>query len=157
MKSQPCPCGSKKLYPDCCALFIEQAQNPETAQQLMRSRYSANVNHKLNYLLSSWHTTTRPNDMKPSDLQTTSWLQLYIVECGQGLKQHNSGTVEFVAYFLNNGSPEKLHEISQFIKQHNKWFYVDGKIIEQSNYQPGRNLACYCGSGKKFKHCCQNK
>ncbi len=157
MKSQLCPCGTKKRYLDCCALFIEQHNHPETAQQLMRSRYSANVRQELNYLLSSWHHTTRPNDMNLSDLKTTNWLQLYIVECTEGLKQHNNGSVEFVAYFLTNGSTEKLHEKSQFIKQHNQWLYVDGKIIEHSNYQPGRNLPCYCGSGKKFKHCCHNK
>lgn len=154
MNSPNCPCCSNKVYQDCCSLFIDLNQAPHTALQLMRSRYTAYVKHNLDYLQTSWHHSTRPENGVASDLGVTQWSQLYIIEAIQGRVQDNSGTVEFVAYFLNNKNNAKMHEISHFIKQHNKWFYVDGEIIENSTFQPGRNSPCYCGSGKKYKHCC---
>jgi len=149
-----CPCASKKYYKDCCALYIQQSHIPETAQQLMRSRYSANVMSNLEYLLSSWHHSSRPTDLIVSDLQQNNWKQLYIVNSTLGQKQHQKGSVEFVAYFNSHNAIEKLHEVSQFVKFQGRWFYVDGKIINNSHYLPGRNSPCYCGSGRKFKHCC---
>ncbi|MFV1984681.1 MAG: YchJ family protein [Thiohalomonadales bacterium] len=157
MNSLMCPCGNNKLYLECCSIFIEHNQQPETAQQLMRARYSAYVRHDINYLLDTWHHSTRPSNINPDDLQLTKWNQLFIIDISYGLKQHNSGKIEFVAYFSTINTNEKLHEISRFVKEQNKWFYVDGKIIQNSNFQPGRNSLCYCGSGKKYKHCCLNK
>jgi len=154
MIKQLCPCGSNQLFQECCSVFIEHKQIPETALQLMRSRFTAYINHDLDYLLNTWHHSTRPTDMIQNDLQLTKWKQLYIVETTLGLAQDKCGRVEFVAYFKNNESYEKLHEVSDFVKDQNKWFYVNGKIINNSNFQPGRNSFCYCGSGKKFKKCC---
>ena len=156
MNSLLCPCGSNKSYQECCSIFIDHNCLAETAKQLMRSRYTAYVRHNVNYLLATWHQSTRPDDMSSANLMPTIWNQLYIVETRYGLKQDDDGTVEFVAYYSNKNTNEKLHEISHFVKVDNKWFYVDGQIIENSNFQPGRNLPCYCGSGKKYKHCCIN-
>jgi SEC-C motif-containing protein len=157
MKSPYCPCGSIKLAQNCCVKYIESNHLPDSAEQLMRSRYIAYTQTNINYLLSSWHKTTRPAELDPNEFNSTIWHQLYIVETKQGLKNDNHGSVEFVAYFSNNNTNVKLHEISQFVKEDDKWFYVDGKIIANSNFQPGRNSPCYCGSSKKFKQCCLNK
>ncbi|VAW91105.1 UPF0225 protein YchJ [hydrothermal vent metagenome] len=149
-----CACGSNKHYKDCCLKFLDSIQCANTAEQLMRSRYTAYTHYKLNYILKTWHPKTRPKNLTLTDSTQTKWTQLYIVNCEAGKKQDDNGRVEFVAYYSENHVFKKLHEISQFIKIDNNWFYVDGKIIDNSNYQLGRNLPCYCGSGKKYKQCC---
>ncbi len=154
MNTPYCSCGTKTSLNKCCLKFIEGDQLPDDAQQLMRSRYTAYSHTNVNYLLSSWHHSTRPTKLDPNDVNSTVWTQLYILETKHGLKNDNQGSVEFVAYSKSNNTIRKLHEISQFIKENGKWFYVDGKIITDSNFQPGRNSPCFCGSGKKFKHCC---
>ncbi len=157
MKSHYCPCGSNLPTQDCCINFIKNNQSPDTALQLMRSRYTAYIQSNVKYLLSSWHQTTRPTTLDSNDFKNTIWQQLYIVDFNYGLKNNKHGSVEFVAYFSNNNTLGKLHEISQFIKEDKQWFYLDGKIIPESNFQPPRNSPCYCRSGKKFKQCCLNK
>jgi len=157
MNSQLCPCGSTKHYQDCCSNLVEHKHTPKNPEQLMRSRYTAYTLHDCHYLLTTWHHSTRPTDINSDELAKTKWTQLYIVNTKQGLKHdvnNITGTVEFVAYFLNKTSYEKLHEISYFKKEDNKWFYVDGKIITDSSFKPRRNSPCYCGSAKKYKQCC---
>jgi SEC-C motif domain protein len=42
----------------------------------------------------------------------------------------NKATVEFVARFkIGGGRAERLHEISRFVREEGRWFYVDGKIL----------------------------
>ncbi len=149
-----CVCGSNKHYKHCCLNYLDSIQNAITAEQLMRSRYTAYIQQNSHYVLKTWHPTTRPNDFDLSDRNKTQWTQLYIVKNTQKNKHDKTASVEFVAYYLENSTFNKLHEVSQFIKTDNKWFYVDGKVVDNSNYQPGRNSPCYCGSGKKYKLCC---
>lgn len=156
MNSVLCQCCSNKPFQECCSIVINNQQLPETAQQLMRSRYCAYATNNVDYLLSTWHESTRPDNVKSGELLVIKWNHLLIVDTKLGLKQHNTGSVEFVAYYSSNNTNKQLHEVSQFIKEQNKWFYVDGKMIENSTYRPGRNDACYCGSGKKYKQCCIN-
>ncbi len=149
-----CACGSNKHYKDCCLNYLDSIQTAETAEQLMRSRYTAYTHKNINYILQTWHPDTRPHDLSLSDLNKTNWTQLYIINGTQEKKHNKTASVEFVAYYSENSVFKKLHELSQFIKTDNKWFYVDGKIVDNSNYQPGRNSPCYCGSDKKYKQCC---
>ncbi|MFV2061269.1 MAG: YchJ family protein [Gammaproteobacteria bacterium] len=155
MKLDLCPCGSNKLFQNCCQLYFDDKQFAKSAKQLMCSRFSAYVKVNVKYILTSWHHSTRPMESDLGDINNTTWTQLYVVKSSNGLKQDTNGSVEFVAYFTDNHHRhQKLHEISQFIKENDRWFYVDGKIITNSSFQPGRNSPCYCGSGKKFKQCC---
>ena len=64
--AQPCPCGGPE-YERCCGRYIDNGEIPETAEQLMRSRYSAYVLHKEPYLKSTWHPSTRPVDTVAQD------------------------------------------------------------------------------------------
>ena len=54
-----CPCGSGLSLAHCCGPFIEGARYPETAEQLMRSRYSAHVLMAITYLWDSWSPARR--------------------------------------------------------------------------------------------------
>ena len=91
----------------------------------MRSRYSAYVLALEDYLLATWHPSTRPAALDFSDANKTRWLGLEI-------KQHtvmdaNRAQVEFVARYKIGGLPAvRLHEISDFIFEDGRWLYVSG-------------------------------
>jgi len=123
-----CPCGSERKLIDCCGPYLNRSELPKTAEKLMRSRYSANVLNDNAYLLSTWHESTKPSlvDETNSDLK---WMSLKIRNRNLGDAVDSEGTVEFIAKFKINGKAHRLHEISNFLKIENKWFYVDGKII----------------------------
>ncbi|AQS50930.1 hypothetical protein PAEH1_03925 [Paenalcaligenes hominis] len=128
--SLQCPCQSALLYDHCCARwhtgdFYLQAPS---AELLMRSRYSAFVLDKLDYLLATWHPSTRPQSLEanPPNLK---WLGLEIRNHCTADSQHHY--VEFVARNRLAGRATRLHEISHFIHENGQWFYVDGEFIER--------------------------
>jgi len=89
----------------------------------MRSRYSAYVLKLEDYLLASWHPTTRPQQLDLAN-DTTKWLGLQIktvVETGP-----DKASVEFVARYKLNGKAERLHELSRFVRKDGRWYYLDG-------------------------------
>ena len=111
--SNMCPCGSGKLYSDCCGRFQEQ---------LMRSRYSAFVVKNPMYLLDTWHPTTRPSELNLAD--PVKWLSLKIKSTG--FISPDEGFVHFIARGLIAGRGFKQEEKSRFLKENGRWFYVDG-------------------------------
>jgi len=119
----PCPCGQPKNYADCCGACHAGAPAP-TAETLMRARYSAYVLALEPYLLATWHASTRPPDARPD--KDTRWLGLTI-------KRHDttgpdSAIVEFVARYKLAGGAQRLHEVSRFVREDGRWYYVDGKF-----------------------------
>lgn len=62
MNNSLCPCGSHKAYSQCCELFITHSQSPQTAEQLMRSRFTAFYLNKPLYLLNTHHPSQRETD-----------------------------------------------------------------------------------------------
>ncbi|MCG8670792.1 MAG: YchJ family protein [Pseudomonadales bacterium] len=151
-----CPCGSQKHYADCCEPFHTLAAKPDTAQQLMRSRYCAFVKKLTPYLLNTRHPSKRHLDSASSLQQTfasTQWLGLQILTTEQGLKKDSEGFVSFAASFSESNSnanqqqPQVLEERSRFLKEGDQWYYVE------EDFNLGRNDICWCGSGKKFKKC----
>ena len=121
-----CPCDSGKSYAACCGpLHAGAAAN--TAEQLMRSRYSAYVVGDRDYLLATWHATTRPQMLTLDDAQTTRWLGLSVKRHVETEPDH--AVVEFVARYRSGGAPAtRLHEVSRFIRDHGRWYYVDGEF-----------------------------
>ena len=89
----------------------------------MRSRYSANVLKLEDYLLATWHTSTRPArlDANPAGLK---WLGLAVHR--HTVIDADHATVEFVARSKLGGRAERLHELSRFVREEGRWFYVDG-------------------------------
>lgn len=90
----------------------------------MRSRYSAFVLDELDYLLATWHPSTRPGSLAPNRLGST-WLGLEVRRHTVIDAEH--ATVEFVARHKLGGRAERLHEISRFVREEGRWFYVDGE------------------------------
>ncbi len=102
----------------------------KTAETLMRSRYTAYVLRREDYLLATWHTTTRPEILALSDHQQNQWLGLTV-------RLHDAfapdrAVVEFVARYKQNGKAYRLHERSRFVFEQGRWFYVDGDILTGS-------------------------
>ncbi len=153
-----CPCGSGQTLLRCCGRYLHQARPVPSAESLMRSRYSAYVLADISWLLQTWHPSTRPPqlDLSASLADGTNWLDLQIVTTRAGRATDEQGSVEFIARYQQAGRLKSLHETSRFIREENKWYYVDGLIhpSDQVITKTGRNAACPCGSGKKYKRCC---
>ena len=92
------------------------------AETLMRSRYSAFVLDRADYLLATWHATTRPTtlDFVPG----TKWLGLEVRS--HKILDADHAEVEFIARFREAGRATRLHERSRFVRESGRWFYVDG-------------------------------
>jgi SEC-C motif-containing protein len=122
-----CPCGSGRTYADCCGRWHAgplHLQAPDAAA-LMRSRYTAFVLGLDDYLLATWHATTRPPSLGASE-PGLRWL-------GLDVRKHvpidpDHATVEFVARSKLGGRAHRLHEISRFVREDGRWYYVDGEM-----------------------------
>ena len=125
-----CPCGrvdAKKramASADCCGRFVDHfndAPAPD-AEHLMRSRYSAFVLEQADYLLATWHSSTRPASL---DFDAgVKWLGLDVRE--HKTTHADAAEVEFVARYRVAGAAVRLHECSRFVREDGRWFYVDG-------------------------------
>jgi SEC-C motif-containing protein len=142
-----CPCGSGESLELCCGRYLDGEAAP-TAEALMRSRYSAYVLDKHNYLMNTWHSDSRPDEIGGTALQ---WIGLEIVQTEQGEVTDSEGVVEFIASYVTASKGKRLHETSRFVRENGLWFYVDGQCCLTDI---GRNDQCPCRSGKKFKRCC---
>jgi SEC-C motif-containing protein len=156
-----CPCGSEKDYEKCCADFITGKALPKTAEQTMRSRYSAFVKHATEYIVETHHEEGRSeinlNELKEWS-ENSEWKGLEIIRTEKGQESDQEGIVEFKANYVAGGQPVEHHEESTFKKIDGRWFFHDAKIlresVKRSDPKVGRNDPCPCGSGKKYKKCC---
>ncbi|MBH0054294.1 MULTISPECIES: YchJ family protein [unclassified Salinibacterium] len=118
-----CPCQSLETYDDCCGRFHRGEALAPTAERLMRSRYSAYVRGETDYLLQTWHPSTRPATLElDADVR---WFRLEIVARTGGSMFDSQGTVEFRAHYRNDGSADQQHENSSFVRENGAWLYVD--------------------------------
>ena len=117
----------------------------------MRSRYTAFVLGDLDYLRETWHRDFRPADLELD--RRIRWLGLEILD---EREQDDTAVVEFEARFLCDGTVDALHERSDFLRLQGQWVYTRGESLppRSKSCKPGRNEACPCGSGRKFKRCC---
>ena len=125
-----CSCCSGKEYHRCCGLFLEQGKHAKTAEQLMRSRYTAySLGGYGEYLMNTW---LNASDLGLSVLQLntseSNWSKLDILEKRQ---KGNEAIVEFKAHYSNDsGKVQTLHERSNFRRINGRWFYVSGEIFD---------------------------
>jgi SEC-C motif-containing protein len=95
------------------------------AEALMRSRYSAFVLDDLAYLLATWQASTRPDSIEANP-PGMKWLGLEVLGARQIDAEH--ATVEFVARSKLGGRAHRLHEVSRFVRDDSRWFYLDGEM-----------------------------
>lgn len=124
-----CPCrtaADAQPCDACCGRYHAGALHLQapTAEALMRSRYSAFVLDRVDYLLDTWHPTTRPATIEPNP-PGLKWLGLEVRRHVATDADH--ATVEFVARSKLGGRAERLHELSHFVREGGRWFYLDGE------------------------------
>jgi SEC-C motif-containing protein len=129
-EKNPCPCGLPRDYTQCCgALHQHFASRGELtaadAQALMRSRYSAYVRDLRDYLLASWHPSTRPAALEGNEAGLR-WLGLEVRRHARQDEDHE--TVEFIARSKLGGRAHRLHETSRFLREQGAWYYLDGEM-----------------------------
>jgi SEC-C motif domain protein len=122
----PCPCDSGSSFAECCGRYLDAGDAAPTAEALMRSRYSAYVQLREDYLLATWHPTTRPTELGLVHEAPTKWLGLEVRHHEQQDPDHAS--VEFVARYKASGRAYRLHETSRFVREDGKWYYIDGAV-----------------------------
>lgn len=119
-----CPCGNQKTFGECCEPFLMGIRFPETAEELMRSRYSAYVTKNFSYILETTSPKFRKYYNPKSILEWASnstWISLEILASSE--KQ-----VRFVATYLDETGQLTRHtEDSQFEKIADRWYFMDGK------------------------------
>ncbi len=127
MTPDRCPCGTGSTYPGCCGRLHDGSAAAGTAEQLMRSRYSAFVVGDAGYLLDTWHPDTRPASLELDG--GTRWLGLDVLAVEGGGLLAAEGTVEFRASHLDGGRRGAQHERSRFTKVDGRWHYLDGVAL----------------------------
>ncbi len=120
-----CPCGSGERFDGCCHPLLGGEVAP-SAERLMRSRYSAFVVGDARYLRQTWHPGTRPQRLELDAAQR--WTGLEIVDAVGGGPEDRRGVVEFRAHWRHGRERGVLQERSRFIRQHDRWWYVDGDV-----------------------------
>lgn len=160
-----CPCQThaetKMAYATCCEPFHLGNTTPQTAEQLMRSRYSAYVLQDIDYIVA----TSVPAQQQLLDVQAiTSWAK-QTDWAGLQILKHNAkvgkrhAIVEFKAFFNTAEGIQAHHELSAFVriidktehaKSTAKWYFIDPTV----NMTVSQKQPCICGSDEKFKRCC---
>lgn len=148
-----CPCGTGAPYAECC-MPVHQGRPALTAEQLMRSRYSAYTLGLVDYLV----TTTLPSQQAQLDRaamtdwsQSSTWLGLTVEKIHSTEAASNQAQVTFTARWMDaQGHRHSHRERSDFVRMHERWYFVDPSI----KVKTGRNASCPCASGKKYKQCC---
>ena len=121
-----CPCRKKSettTYANCCEPYHAARRVAATAEALMRSRYSAFALKDGVYLHATWYPATRPDTIKVPKGQ--EWVGLRVIAAQT---VGNTATVEFMARSRIGGETRVLHEVSRFLRDDGRWFYVDGDI-----------------------------
>lgn len=126
-RNPDCPCGSGARLDECCGQYLAGTPAP-SAERLMRSRYSAYVLGLRDYLLATWHPSTRPAQLDADD-PGLKWLGLEVRRHVVHGADHAS--VEFVARSKLGGRAHRLHETSRFVREAGgRWLYLDGAFAE---------------------------
>ncbi|MFZ5444928.1 MAG: YchJ family protein [Myxococcota bacterium] len=147
-----CPCGGG-AYASCCGPRHDGSRPAETAEALMRSRYSAFARADVDYLA---RTQLKPSEGTWAETKqwaaSVTWLSLEIVERERGGVADDAGVVEFIARYLEGDRVVALRERSTFVRRDGAWIYDAGKpSVTETRVE--RNQPCPCGSGRKFKQC----
>jgi SEC-C motif-containing protein len=157
-----CPCGSKNELSQCCLPIIQGKKHAETAEDLLRARYTAFTRNEVDFILSSHHSRT-VKEIKREEIEdwakNSIWLGLKVVQIEAGKKEDEQGTILFSATYKEGEKTQEHWEKSFFEKEKGEWKFLDAQGVHMGTYQRtepkvGRNDPCTCGSGKKYKKCC---
>jgi SEC-C motif-containing protein len=162
---EACHCGSGRELTECCLPVIRGERRAATAEELMRSRYSAFVIADIDWILASHHPDTR-DEVNAEEVEEwakgSEWLGLRIRDTDAGGADDETGTVVFRARYKVQGQQVDHVERAHFEREDGDWRFHS--VLEEEDDRPelkpvepksevGRNDPCPCGSGTKFKKC----
>ncbi len=124
---RPCHCGRGVAYGECCGP-LHAGEAAPTAERLMRSRYSAFALGLAPYLLETWHVSTRPASMELE--AEVDWRRLIVERVEAGGPFDTRGTVQFTAIARTPSGRHAQRELSRFVRERGRWYYVDGDPLE---------------------------
>lgn len=135
-KYHPCPCNNKLLYHKCCKAYHDGAM-PETALQLMRSRYSAYALNLCDYIIQTTHPE---NPSRQANLDNwrrelkefSTHTRFVLLEINEFIDGDNQAFVTFTANLIQNGEDLSFTEKSTFEKLGDRWLYRDGELQNKS-------------------------
>lgn len=158
-----CPCRMREdnniEFKDCCEPILN-GEKAKTAEQVMRSRYSAYTQNNIDHIEETQATNDDFDREEAAQWAANSeWFGLDVVRAKQETPEQSM--VEFKAFYKDKNSDKANlhHEVARFSLKAGNWLYEDGSIMGAEPYtrttpKVGRNDPCSCGSGKKFKKCC---
>ncbi|MEM6985341.1 MAG: YchJ family protein [Pseudomonadota bacterium] len=158
-----CACGSGATYAACCQPYIEGVKPAETAEVLLRARYTAHAVAAIDYIVNTTHADSRAEvDVEATRrwAERSEWLGLEVRATERGTAADDVGTIEFIANYRDaQGRRQAHHELAEFARQDGQWFFKDAvapstEPVRRSVPKVGRNAPCPCGSGTKYKKCC---
>lgn len=124
-----CPCGNNNSYKNCCKKSHDNILSVKTAEELMRSRYTAFTMGNIDYLQQSWSKETVDTSAKAKEdlkqwTKSVNWVKLEVINHSLGKENDTNGTVKFKAFYYENGELECIHENSFFKRENEHWVYV---------------------------------
>lgn len=158
-----CPCQSGNSLKDCCGPYLDDGVKPDTAEALMRARYTAHTRADIDFIIGTHHPSNRSEIDEASTKKwaaQSTWLGLDIRQVEGGQSTDRRARIEFVAKYRDQNRRRHDHtEIAIFEKHNGDWFFKDAEMPKVEQFQreapkQGRNDPCACGSGKKYKKCC---
>ncbi|MCB0877619.1 MAG: YchJ family protein [Thermoleophilia bacterium] len=160
---EPCPCGSGRDFAECCQPVITREREAATAEELMRSRYSAFVTADIDWIMDSHHPDT-VDEVKRDDVESwatgSEWLGLRVRDTVDGGPGDDEGIVDFRARYKVGTQQVDHVERARFVRVDGAWRFHSVVEEEGPELVPvgpastvGRNDPCPCGSGKKYKKC----
>ena len=122
-----CYCGNPSTYENCCEPIISGNRQAETAEQLMRARFSAYATAEIDFLHDSLHPDGRAEfdfDATKQWAENSQWLSLNILDSKAGTASDKVGTVDFIATYVDADSKEVRHaERSHFKRVSDQWYF----------------------------------
>lgn len=157
-----CHCGIGESFETCCKPFLTRKKKASSAEELMRTRYSAFAEGNIDYIMDTHDPDTVgqiDRDGTEEWAKASDWLKLEILDKERGEGDDNFGRVDFVATYKLKGATVEHRESATFRQADGVWYFTDGEQIsgppvKREGPKMGRNDPCTCGSGKKYKKCC---
>lgn len=158
-----CPCGSGVDLAECCQPVISGELKAQSAEKLIRARYTAHTLGEMDFILATHHPSTR-NDIDEAATERwareSTWLGFDIIKADEEDDASTSSRIEFMARYRDGARRRHTHhERAVFEKYHGQWYFRDAEVPDVDQFKrgapkQGRNDPCACGSGKKYKKCC---
>lgn len=125
-----CPCGTGKLFQECCGPYLADEAIPATPEALMRSRYTAYYLVDTDYIIKTMISPAL-NKFDPEDTkkwaEKAKWTKLEVI---QSSVDGMNGLVEFIAYYQVGKKQFQIHELSEFEHIDGRWYYTKGKYFD---------------------------